>query len=166
MQGRIIYIMGVSGSGKTTVGRLLSQKINIPFYDADDFHPQANKEKMKAGQALNDEDRKEWLQQLNTLAVEQQYYNGAIIACSALKEKYRAVLNKGIKQPAWIFLQGSHDKILERMKKREAHFMPATLLQSQFDSLEIPAAAFCISIEKEPEVMLQLIMEYLNKKDQ
>src|SRR5262245_57577181 len=102
---RIIYIMGVSGSGKTTVGKLLSQKTNIPFFDADDFHSEANRLKMKNGIPLNDEDRKEWLQQLNTLARRQAGDKGAIIACSALKEKYRAILSEDINQPLWVFLQ-------------------------------------------------------------
>lgn len=165
MQRSIIYIMGVSGSGKTTVSRLLSQKLNIPFYDADDFHLQANKEKMKAGQPLNDEDRSEWLQKLNALVIEQQQLKGAIIACSALKQKYRAVLSEDITKPVWIFLQGNYELILDRIKKREAHFMPAALLQSQFDSLEIPAEAFCINIEKAPEEMVELIIENLHKNN-
>ena len=161
MPGQIIYIMGVSGSGKTTIGKLLSQKTTIPFYDADDFHMKANKEKMKAGQPLNDEDRKDWLQKINALAVEQQQLNGAIIACSALKEKYRAVLGKGVVKAQWIFLQGSYDLILQRIKKREGHFMPAALLQSQFDNLEIPSDAFCISIEKKTEEIASAIADHL-----
>jgi len=158
---QIIYIMGVAGSGKTTIGKLLNQKTGIPFFDADDFHPQANKEKMKAGHALNDEDRAAWLQELNSLAMEQTQLNGAIIACSALKEKYRSVLNMGITKPIWIFLQGSYETIMERMKNRPGHFMPASLLQSQFDSLEIPADALSISIEKEAESIVEIIYTYL-----
>ena len=92
---RIIYIIGVSGTGKTTTGKLLSQKTGIPFFDADDYHSAANKEKMKAGHPLNDDDRKEWLQEINKLALEQTKLQGAIIACSALKEKYRVVLSEG-----------------------------------------------------------------------
>jgi gluconokinase len=146
----IIYIMGVSGSGKTTIGNLLSQKMNIPFFDADDFHTIANKEKMKSGQPLNDEDRQKWLLQINSLARKEAYLHGAVIACSALKNKYRMVLGEGIKDAVWIFLEGSYDIILERLKNRQQHFMPATLLQSQFDILEIPEEAICISIEKDP----------------
>ncbi len=153
--------MGVAGSGKTTIGKLLHQKTNIPFFDADDFHPQANKEKMKAGYALNDEDRAAWLQQMNSVAQQQTQLNGAIIACSALKGKYRSVLSNGITKPAWFFLQGSYEMIYERMKKRSQHFMPASLLQSQFESLEIPVDAFSISIEKEPEEIVEIIYSYL-----
>jgi carbohydrate kinase (thermoresistant glucokinase family) len=156
MTNRIIYIMGVSGSGKTTVGKLLAHKIHIPFFDADDLHPQANKEKMRSGQALNDEDRKDWLQNIHELAIEQMQLNGAVIACSALKEKYRAVLGAGV-EPLWIFLQGSYEMIFERMNNRQGHYMPASLLQSQFDHLEIPGDAVTISIEKEPEEIVGLI---------
>jgi len=92
----IIYIMGVSGSGKTTVGRLLSQQTGIPFFDGDDFHSAANKEKMNAGIPLTDEDRQGWLQQLHDLAEKESAGGGAIIACSALKEKYRQLLSAGL----------------------------------------------------------------------
>jgi carbohydrate kinase (thermoresistant glucokinase family) len=158
MINRIIYIMGVSGSGKTTVGNLLAQKIHLPFFDADDLHPQANREKMRSGQALNDEDRKEWLQNIHELAVEQVQLNGAVIACSALKERYRSVLNDSIEHPLWIFLQGSYEMIFERMNNRQGHYMPASLLRSQFDNLEIPNDAVTISIEKTPEEIVELIM--------
>jgi len=164
MANRIIYIMGVSGSGKTTIGKLLSQKTEIPFFDADDFHTVSNRKKMKAGQPLNDEDREEWVHQLNQLAIEQMSLKGAIIACSALKEKYRHVLSKAIEKPLWIFLQGNYDMIYERMKNRKGHYMPASLLQSQFDNLEIPGNAFCVSIEQEPNEIVALICKQLTEK--
>lgn len=157
----IIYIMGVSGSGKTTIGKLLSLKTGLPFFDGDDFHPAVNKEKMKAGHPLTDDDRQQWLQQLNLLAVEQSKLKGAIIACSALKKKYRDLLEENLSQPRWIFLQGTYDLIYERMKKRE-HYMPVQLLQSQFDDLEIPADEFAINIKKEPQEIVEKIIEYLN----
>jgi len=150
--------MGVSGSGKTTIGELLSKKTGIPFFDADDYHPQANKEKMKAGQPLNDEDRKEWLKALHALAITHQQLNGAIIACSALKEKYRHTLSDGIEKPLWIFLKGSYALILERLLQRRGHYMPASLLQSQFDSLEIPASAFAVKIDQSPEQIVETIL--------
>jgi len=159
---QIIFMIGVAGSGKTTIGKLLHQKTSIPFFDADDFHPQANKEKMKAGHALNDEDRADWLQQLNNLAQKQMQLKGAIIACSALKEKYRSVLSTGITQPIWIFLQGSFETIMERINNRPGHFMPASLLQSQFESLEIPAEALTISVEKEPSAIVEIIYDNLS----
>ena len=157
----IIYIMGVSGSGKTRIGKLLQQKILLPFFDGDDFHPPANKEKMKAGIALDDEDRFVWLEKLNDLARKHAKLKGAIIACSALKEKYRTVLNNEIPNAVWIFLDGSYETIYKRMNNRELHFMPVSLLQSQFASLEIPVHALRINIEKEPAEIVQIIYTYL-----
>jgi carbohydrate kinase (thermoresistant glucokinase family) len=164
MTNNIIYIMGVSGCGKTTIGKLLSQKIAIPFFDGDDFHSAANVEKMKAGEPLNDEDRIEWLQKINELAFEQQQLKGAIIVCSALKEKYRIVLNSGITKPVWIFLQGSYQIIFQRLQNRQGHYMPPALLQSQFDNLEIPASAFSINIANEPATIVELILNKLNEE--
>jgi carbohydrate kinase (thermoresistant glucokinase family) len=161
MQQRIIYIMGVSGCGKTTVGELLSEKTGIPFFDADDFHTAANKEKMKSGQPLTDEDRKGWLQKLNALALVHAALKGAVIACSALKDKYRNILQNGIANTEWIFLQGDYEMIYERIKKREGHYMPANLLISQFESLEIPDAALTISVEKKPEEIVDIILQEL-----
>jgi carbohydrate kinase (thermoresistant glucokinase family) len=158
----VIYIMGVSGSGKTTIGEMLSIKTGLPFFDADDFHPLTNKQKMKAGIALNDEDRKPWLANLHQLAVDQSAINGAIIACSALKEKYRQLLTTNVQQPFWIFLQGNYEIIHDRIEKRNGHFMPAQLLQSQFDSLEIPVDAFTADIQNEPEKIIDLILKYLH----
>jgi carbohydrate kinase (thermoresistant glucokinase family) len=155
----VVYIMGVAGSGKSTIGRQLSVATGIPFFDGDDFHPPANKEKMKAGQPLNDDDRKGWLKRINELAKEHSQKKGAIIACSALKEKYRIVLARGIKSPVhWILLEGNFGLIKERMKSREDHFMPASLLQSQFDTLEPPGNAIVMDINKTPEQIVTGIL--------
>ena len=158
--GPVIYIMGVAGSGKTTIGRLLSQSAGFPFFDADDYHSAENKEKMKAGQPLNDDDRQQWLQQLNVLAIEQSKLKGAIIACSALKEKYRDLLAQDIPQTIWIFLQGDYELIHERIKNRD-HFMPVELLQSQFRDLEAPTSAITIEIKDDPDKIVKTIMSYL-----
>ena len=149
--------MGVSGSGKSTVGLLISQKTHIPFFDADDFHSTANKEKMKACIPLTDEDRKDWLQELNKVAVINAGSSGAIIACSALKEIYRDKLTAGIENPIWIFLKGSFDQIYDRLKKRKGHYMSPDLLTSQFEILEIPSDAYKISIDKTPEEIAEQI---------
>ena len=161
MHSPVIYIMGVSGSGKTTVGKLLSAKTGIPFFDGDDLHSETNKKKMEAGHPLNDEDRKDWLQQINFLAIEQQRAAGAIIACSALKEKYRDILNEGVHKPYFVFLDGSFELIQERMKKRKEHFMPADLLSSQFEILETPDDALTIDISKSPEEIVAVIQKKL-----
>ncbi len=164
MTASIVYIMGVAGSGKTTIGEKLSVATGIPFFDADDFHSTANKEKMRAGQPLNDEDRKEWLTSINELAKKQSLEKGAIIACSALKEKYRKVLAEGLKMPVqWILLQGSFDLIQERMKARKDHFMPASLLQSQFETLEAPANSIIIDIKNSPDEIVQYILQKIEK---
>jgi carbohydrate kinase (thermoresistant glucokinase family) len=159
--GWVIFIMGVSGSGKTTVGRLLAKETGMPFFDGDDFHSTANKEKMKAGIPLTDEDRLEWLQQLNVLATEQGRSKGAVIACSALKEKYRTILGKGIQQLQWIFLKGDYELILGRVQQRKDHYMPPSLLRSQFDALEIPPSAITVDIDQPVTAMLQQIRSAL-----
>jgi carbohydrate kinase (thermoresistant glucokinase family) len=166
MNSIIIYIMGVAGSGKSTIGKQLSQKTSIPFFDADEFHSSANKEKMRTGIPLTDDDRAEWLRTLNELAKTQQEKNGAIIACSALKEKYRKALSSGITAPVfWVFLKGSYELILERMKKRTNHFMPPAMLSSQFETLEIPARAIVIDIADRPEKIIDaLITQIFSEK--
>jgi carbohydrate kinase (thermoresistant glucokinase family) len=160
----VIYIMGVAGSGKTTIGQLLSAKMNMPFFDADNFHSSANTKKMQAGMPLTDMDRQPWIERLNELGIEQSNLNGAIIGCSALKEKYREQLKAGITKCSWIFLQGDYDIIYDRMKKRSHHFMPAQLLQSQLESLEIPTSAFTIDIKNEPAEIVNSILQYLKDK--
>ncbi len=157
-----IYLVGISCVGKTTIGKLLSQKIEIPFFDGDDFHSTANKEKMKSGKPLNDNDRKEWLWEINKMAKEQAKVKGAVIACSALKEKYRSILSEGMAEPVWIFLQGSYDEVYERMKKRNDHYMPVQLLSTQFESLEIPANAFTIDIKNDPQAIIAKIYQHLS----
>ncbi len=164
MSPRIIYIMGVSGSGKTTVGLELSEATGIPFFDADDYHSTANKEKMKAGHPLDDTDRQGWLEALNNLARQEAKKAGAIIACSALKEKYRTILSNGIEEQVyWVVLDGAFEIIQERLKSRKEHFMPASLLQSQFDILEIPAGAMLADINHPPAKIAAEIRTWLDK---
>jgi len=153
----IYIIMGVSGCGKTTIGKLLASEVRLPFFDGDDFHPPANVQKMSAGIPLNDEDRASWLRKLNELAKEYQD-TGAVIACSALKETYRDVLSAGLTpQPLWVYLEGSYEAIATRVQQRTGHFMPAALLRSQFEILEPPANAIKVSIQQEPEKIVAQI---------
>ncbi len=155
----IYIIMGVSGCGKSTVGKLLATKLNIPFFDGDNYHPKANVQKMANGFPLNDTDRKGWLQKLNELAIAHKN-EGAVIACSALKEKYRTQLKQGlINQMVFVYLHGTFDQIYARLKARKDHYMPAKLLKSQFDTLEVPKNSIQISILKSPEDIVYQIMK-------
>ena len=120
---------------------------------------------MKSGRPLNDDDRKEWLLEINKLAQAQIKFKGAVIACSALKEKYRCVLNDGIAEPIWVFLKGSYEQVYERMKNRNDHYMPVQLLSSQFESLEIPASAFSVDVKNEPEAIVAKVYQHLIEKE-
>ena len=156
----IIVVMGVSGSGKSTVGKLLSRETGLNFYDADDYHPQENIDKMAAGSPLNDHDRQAWLERLNLLMSESMQ-DGGILACSALKEKYRIIMKKDVdKDINWIYLDGSFEEIQQRMNQRTDHFMPGSLLHSQFDTLEIPEYAIRVPISQTAE---EIVSEILSK---
>jgi len=146
--------MGVSGCGKTTVGKQLSEVLNIPFHDADDFHPQANIEKMRIGIALNDDDRKPWLNILSNKLKSWDETDGAILACSALKESYRHQLRNGLENIKWIYLEGTYELIAQRMTQRGEHFFKSELLRSQFETLEIPKYGMHINISRSiPEIV-------------
>lgn len=150
--------MGVSGCGKSTIGKLLAQELDIPFFDGDDFHPKANIKKMSSGQPLNDDDRQGWLEALNKQAKKQIAKNSCVIVCSALKEKYRETLSVSINQEIkWVYLSGSFNQIYNRVNKRPDHFMPSDLLQSQFDALEEPKDALKIDISLSPEEIIKKI---------
>ena len=133
--GSPIVVMGVSGSGKSTVGAALAQRIRVPFADADDFHPQANIEKMTAGQSLNDDDRYPWLDAIGEwLAARCE--DGGVMSCSALKRKYRDQLRRHCPDVEFLHLSGSLEVIGKRQASRPGHFMPASLVASQFETLE------------------------------
>jgi len=133
--------MGVSGCGKSTLGNALSASLNVPFIEADDFHPQSNIEKMKRGTPLSDADRKPWLNKLGK-ELEKHQTSGVVLACSALKAAYRELLIQGLakKRILWIYLKSEIEQLTSRMQKRN-HFMPLSLLQSQLDTLEEPKEA-------------------------
>jgi 6-phosphogluconate dehydrogenase len=154
----IIFIIGVSGSGKTTVGQVLSEQTGIPFFDADDFHSSANIEKMKAGIPLTDEDRAGWLQGLNQLARQHQQ-TGAIIACSALKQIYRNQLSEHLQQVKWVYLKGNYHLIHERLQQRPHHYFSASMLHSQFDILEEPKEALEFDVKQEVQVIVNAVVK-------
>ncbi len=161
---RIFFVMGVSGTGKTTVGKLLAQILCIPFFDGDDYHSKENIEKMASGVPLNDDDRAEWLRSLNDLAKE-HISRGCVIACSALKKRYRHVLSEGIGHSVrFVYLKGSISEVQKRLENRKGHFMPKTLLQSQFDALEPPEGAVTASITASPEEIVRQVLEKIKSQ--
>ncbi|CAN5468110.1 gluconokinase [soil metagenome] len=152
----IIIIFGVSGVGKTTIGTLLANDLGWQFYDADDFHSAANVAKMRSGTPLNDEDRKGWLESLHNLIIDLQAKSeNAVLACSALKRSYREYLfvNMDVKG---VLLQADFSTIANRMGGRSEHFMNPALLQSQFDTLELPddEQIFVLDASKSPADLL------------
>lgn len=151
----VIILMGVSGSGKTTIGRLLTDELGWNFADADDFHPPANIAKMSAGQPLNDADRVPWLAALRAyieraLAADEN----AVVACSALKESYRATLVVDPARVRVVFLHASRQLLLERLEQRTSHFMKAGMLDSQLATLEPPADALSLDVSAPPEELV------------
>lgn len=143
--------MGVSGSGKTTIGQALAKALKVPFYDADDYHPSDNVAKMKAGQPLTDADRRPWLEDLAKHIQHWCETGGGVLACSALKESYRQLLLSSGVPVQWIYLKGDMEMIQQRLQLRSEHFMPADLLQSQFDALEEPVYGWHLDSTKSPE---------------
>jgi len=163
----IVVLMGVSGSGKTTIGTLLAARTGTVFADADDYHPAANKAKMAAGQPLNDDDRQPWLETLNGLI--RGWYDtdkGGVLACSALKEKYRDTLGAGM--PArtihFVLLDGSAELIGERLAARHHEFMNAKLLASQLATLEPPADALRVVNDREPDQVVDEILAHIGSE--
>jgi gluconokinase len=146
----VIILMGVSGSGKTVIGQALAARLGWAFEDADDWHPAANVEKMRSGHPLTDEDRKPWLHALN-VAIQGWVASGknVALACSALKEWYRQILRDGVKDASavrFIYLKGTYAEINPRLEHRQGHFMPESLLKSQFEALEEPPASEALQI--------------------
>lgn len=139
-----ILIMGVAGSGKTTVAKLLSKKINALFIEADDYHSKNNIDKMSAGIPLNDDDRYDWLIKIKEEIYKRKKIQNLVVACSALKEKYRSILN--IKEDYLVYLKITKKTAKTRIKNRKDHFMPDSLVDSQFDILEEPDV--CITLEE------------------
>ena len=159
----IVIIMGVSGVGKTTVGELLASRTGWPFYDADQFHTPANIEKMRNGIALTDDDRWPWLDRLNqVLRAAEAKSESAILACSALKQRYRDRLAQGLSQVQWVHLAGSFDLIKARLDQRKGHYMTAQLLESQFAALEPPTDALMLDVAQEPAGLTAAIEQQLS----
>ncbi|MFE1317565.1 gluconokinase [Kitasatospora phosalacinea] len=136
-QPPVVVVMGVSGVGKTTVARLLADRLDLPYAEADDFHPAANIAKMSAGTPLDDRDRLPWLRALGGWLGERSAAgSGGVVTCSALKRRYRDVLRAACPDAFFLHLSGSHDLVGDRMAHRTGHFMPTSLLDSQYAALE------------------------------
>lgn len=136
---RSIVVMGVCGTGKTTVGIALAEKMNVRFIDGDDLHPRANVMKMGSGIPLNDEDRQPWLERIGDVFYSMSRRSACcVIVCSALKRKYRDIIRQGDPNLIFVHLAGSKELVLERMAKRKGHYMKPEMVQSQFDTLEVP----------------------------
>ena len=157
-----IVVMGVTGSGKTTIGRLLAQELGWRFYDADDFHPPHNRAKMQSGYALDDADRASWLESLHDLLAQSKARDERVVlACSALKARYREQLGVPDDTSALIYLTASEALVRERLLQRAGHFMPAALIPSQFLDLEEPPHAIRVDASLPPAVVVTQIREAL-----
>jgi gluconokinase len=158
----VIIVMGVTGSGKTTVGRQLAKSLGWRFHDADDFHPVANKAKMHAGIPLTDEDRWPWLRALRAVIEQALEDNvGAVVTCSALKRAYRDVLSGGLSQVRYVHLTGEARVLAARLAGRSDHFMNPALLDSQIATLEAPVDAVEVDVALTPDQQVAVIRQAL-----
>ena len=158
----VIIVMGVAGSGKTTIGSLLALELGWDFYDGDDFHSESNRAKMAQRIPLTDEDRSTWLASLRDLISQNLRENRSIVlACSALKKSYRGVLNFN-EEVRFVHLQGSYEQIEARLRERTGHFMSAEMLASQFEILEEAPDALGIDISNTPQEIVAIIRKGFN----
>jgi gluconokinase len=159
----IIVIMGVAGSGKSTLGQMLAAALGCEFLDGDSLHPQANVEKMTRGVPLTDADRAPWLASIHARIVEWSQRRAClVVACSALKQRYRETLAHGVTLN-WVYLKGSENLIHARLRRRQHHFMTAQMLASQFADLEEPTDAITVDVVVPPDVAVQQIIHALKR---
>jgi gluconokinase len=158
----VLLLMGVTASGKTTVGHLLRDRLGWPFYDGDDFHPPANIEKMSKGIPLTDDDRRPWLESLHQVMADAEARGAsAIVASSALKAAYRRILAGNLRTLRVVYLKGDPATLQDRLDHRVGHFMPKTMLPSQMAALEEPTDALVVNAGQPPNVIVQQILEAL-----
>jgi gluconokinase len=162
--------MGVSGCGKSTVGQALARALAVRYVEGDDLHPADNVAKMAAGIPLTDADRQGWLQSIaHQLADEQARQRGVVVTCSALKRSYRDVLRSGARDLQLVHLVGSPQVLAERLRNRQGHYMPASLLQSQLDTLEAPGAderALVVDTQQAPESIVWQVVQHLRSRQE
>ena len=164
-RGMVLILIGPMGCGKTTIGKMLAGKLGWSFYDADDFHPEENVKKMRAGMALSDEDRDLWLKTLHD-HIQRWLKDGqkTILACSALKQAYRNILGVNQSTVRTVYLKGSYELLRKRIEERQHPYMNKDLLRSQFDILEEPKDGLCVDISATPEKIVSTIIERLEEK--
>lgn len=163
MSAKILLLMGVAGSGKTTIGKRLAAELRWPYHEADDFHSAANKDKMGRGIPLDDYDRAPWLASIRA-AIDDSLASGqsAIFTCSGLKEKYRRVLMDGAPAVSLVYLAIDFESSLARVGRRQGHYMKAEMVKSQFDALEVPADALTVDTKLPPEKIVAEIRRALS----
>jgi gluconokinase len=159
----VIVLMGVSGSGKTTVGERLARALGGEFAEGDAYHPPGNVEKMRSGIPLDDADRQPWLESLSAeIGTWLDAGRNVVLASSALKQRYRDILKAGREGVRFVYLRGSEPLIRERLRRRRGHYMPASLLASQFAALEEPKDAITVDIDRPPDAIVGSILDRLD----
>jgi carbohydrate kinase (thermoresistant glucokinase family) len=162
----IVVISGVAGSGKSTIGRLVSARLGWDFIEGDDYHPELSRRKMAAGVPLTDEDRLPWLETLNGLLVQVEQQGGnAVLACSALRQQYRDILLRNVRRYTLVWLEGSFEVVRQRLATRLEHYFPGTLLESQYDIAERPEGAMVVDVGGSVETIVSRILFALKGQD-
>lgn len=163
-RGCVLIIGGVSGAGKTTVGKALAERLNWRFIEGDDFHPNTNVAKMRRGEPLNDSDREPWLHRLRD-EIKACLDKGvrAILACSALKESYRALLRVDPERVHFVFLMGNYEILRKRITQRHNHFMAPDLLASQLETLDLPDYGLVVDVNQPLASIVNLIMDHVRR---